>query len=75
MPTKKPALPATSSESKPPIIDLGPEELAERKRILTALAECGGNQRSAAALLGISRSTLLNRLDAYRIRRPRKRPR
>lgn len=58
-----------------PVTDLGPEELAERQRILDALAESGGNQSRAAALLGFSRSTLLNRLDAYRIKRPRKRPR
>jgi DNA-binding NtrC family response regulator len=74
MQPKKIGLPTTPDASEPPVTDLGPEELAERKRILSALAECGGNQSSAAALLGFSRSTLLNRLDAYRIRRPRKRP-
>ncbi len=57
-----------------PISNLSPDELAERNRILEALAQSAGNQSRAAALLGVSRSTLLNRLDAYRIRRPRKRP-
>jgi DNA-binding NtrC family response regulator len=57
-----------------PITDLTPDELEERKRILDALTQCAGNQSKAAARLGISRSTLINRLDAYRIGRPRKRP-
>jgi two-component system response regulator AtoC len=57
-----------------PVLNLSQEELAERNRILEALAQSAGNQSRAAALLGVSRSTLLNRLDAYRIRRPRKRP-
>jgi two-component system response regulator AtoC len=54
--------------------DLTPKELAERQRILDALAASAGNQSKAAEKLGISRSTLLNRLDAYRMGRPRKRP-
>jgi DNA-binding NtrC family response regulator len=45
----------------------------ERKRIVNALDECGGNQTKAAALLGISRRTLVSRLDAYGLPRPRKR--
>jgi len=43
-------------------------------RIIDVLVRCSGNQSSAARMLGISRSTLLHRLDAYRISRPRKRP-
>jgi two-component system, NtrC family, response regulator AtoC len=61
------------TELPPP--DLGPAELVERQRILDALSNCAGNQSQAAELLGISRSTLVNRLNTYRIRRPRKRPR
>ncbi len=45
----------------------------EEERILEALRETGGNQTRAAKLLGISRRTLLNRLDRYGIARPRKR--
>ncbi|MCA9705197.1 MAG: sigma 54-interacting transcriptional regulator [Myxococcales bacterium] len=45
----------------------------ERKRILDALEQCAGNQTRAAKLLGISRNTLLARLDQYNIPRPRKR--
>ncbi len=44
----------------------------ERERIMDALARCGGNQTQAAEMLGISRRTLLRRLDAYAVPRPRK---
>jgi two-component system, NtrC family, response regulator AtoC len=45
---------------------------AERQRIIEALARCAGNQTHAAKLLGIARSTLVTRLDAYGLPRPRK---
>jgi transcriptional regulator with PAS, ATPase and Fis domain len=50
------------------------EEIAEseRDRIVAALAEAGGNQTRAAKLLGISRRTLVYRLDALGLPRPRK---
>ena len=44
----------------------------ERQRILAALDRCGGNQTRAARMLGIARGTLIARLDAYGIVRPRK---
>jgi two-component system, NtrC family, response regulator AtoC len=44
----------------------------ERQKILGALEKCAGNQTRAARLLGISRNTLLARLDSYGIARPRK---
>jgi transcriptional regulator with GAF, ATPase, and Fis domain len=44
----------------------------ERGRIVSALDETGGNQTRAAKLLGISRRTLLDRLDAHGIPRPQK---
>jgi len=44
----------------------------ERQRILDALRACGGNQTKAAEMLGISRRTLVNRLDQYDLPRPRK---
>ncbi len=49
-----------------------PEFEAERQRIMAALEQNGGNQTLAAKQLGISRRTMLNRLDAYAIPRPRK---
>lgn len=49
------------------------DEQAERDRITEALDQCGGNQTRAAKLLGISRRTLINRLDAFGMPRPRKR--
>ena len=45
----------------------------EKQRILDALDKCAGNQTRAAEMLGISRRTLINRLDEYVIARPRKR--
>jgi two-component system response regulator AtoC len=45
---------------------------SERDRILQALRDCAGNQSRAAKLLGVSRRTLVNRLDEFDIERPRK---
>jgi DNA-binding NtrC family response regulator len=49
------------------------EVVAERDRIRKALEECGGNQTHAARLLGISRGTLIARIQQHDIPRPRKR--
>jgi transcriptional regulator with PAS, ATPase and Fis domain len=48
------------------------QEAGERQRIIAALEQCGGHQGRAAELLGISRRTLLARLDAHQLPRPRK---
>jgi two-component system, NtrC family, response regulator AtoC len=46
---------------------------SERQRIVDALDANGGNQTLAAKALGMSRRTMLNRLDALGLKRPRKR--
>jgi len=48
-----------------------PAQEDERQRILCALAEHAGNQSRAARKLGMSRSTLVQRLKQYHIARPR----
>jgi DNA-binding NtrC family response regulator len=48
---------------------------AERRRVIEALEQCGGNQTQAAKMLGMSRGTLLVRLNAFGLPRPRKRSR
>jgi len=51
-------------------------QAVERQHIIEALARVGGNQTRAAKELGISRRTLISRLEAYDIPRPLKnRPR
>jgi DNA-binding NtrC family response regulator len=54
--------------------DLLRQELAkeERARIIEALERAHGNQVVAARILGVSRRTLVNRLNTYDIPRPRK---
>jgi transcriptional regulator of acetoin/glycerol metabolism len=44
----------------------------ERARIVRALEACGGNQTRAAKLLGVSRRTLINRLEQFDLPRPKK---
>jgi DNA-binding NtrC family response regulator len=55
-------------------VDLLRQEHAreDRARIIDALTRAHGNQVVAARLLGVSRRTLINRLEAYQIPRPRK---
>ena len=47
-------------------------ETLEKERILDALARAAGNQSAAAKLLGMPRRTLVKRLTAYNVPRPRK---
>jgi two-component system response regulator AtoC len=67
-------VPATEpSDTNPKHQALSDEMSAlERDRILAALEACGGNQSRAAKSLGISRATLIRRLEAYGVPRPRK---
>jgi two-component system response regulator AtoC len=56
--------------------DAGPTKselrVAERQRIIEALAACAGNQSRAAKMLGMPRRTFISKLDAYGIPRPQK---
>lgn len=47
------------------------DQRTERQQIVDALAQCAGNQTKAAKLLGLSRTTLVQRILTYRISRPR----
>jgi transcriptional regulator with GAF, ATPase, and Fis domain len=47
-------------------------ERRERKRTREALDRTGGNQTEAARLLGVSRRTLMKRMDRFGMNRPRK---
>jgi two-component system, NtrC family, response regulator AtoC len=48
------------------------EAAAERKRIMTALELCAGNQTKAAKVLGIARRTMVNRMRELAIPGPRR---
>ncbi len=50
---------------------LDSSQLEERAKIVNALDACAGNQTRAAKMLGIARSTLVNKLVLFRIPRPR----
>ncbi len=65
--------------------DTGPDDLtqvivrpnvapdaSERQRLIATLDECGGNQTRAAKLLGISRRTLISRIEQWQLPRPKK---
>lgn len=68
----QPGVPQASAMMGGPAPAAAKEEDPEKARIMDALEQCAGNQTRAAKLLGISRNTLLARLDAYGIPRPRK---
>jgi len=70
--TTGPAVAPTVDASAPerPVDGLDSDE---RRRIMAALESCGGNQSDTAKLLGISRRTLINRIEKLKVPRPRKR--
>ena len=71
-----PAAGTASAPTMPPAASTGDlradVEGFERARIEQALAQADGNQTRAAEILGISRRTLVSRLEAYGFPRPRK---
>jgi transcriptional regulator with GAF, ATPase, and Fis domain len=50
----------------------GPKD--DRQQVIDALEAAHGNQARAAEILGVSRRTLINRMEEYGLPRPRKRP-
>jgi len=73
-PSSRPQAPAQiANEPTPPTSDLRADlATIERARIVAALERCNGNQTLAAQELGISRRTLVNRLNSYDLPRPRR---
>ena len=70
-PSQRTAAPIASDPAVPPDLRSSMED-AERQHIVDALQRSGGSQTKAAQLLGISRRTLTNRLNALKLPRPRK---
>jgi transcriptional regulator with GAF, ATPase, and Fis domain len=80
-------MPRGSAPPPPPPVDLPPmpsesgapqdlrkqHESWERTQIINALEKTSGNQKEAAKLLGVSRRTLINKIETHGIARPRKR--
>jgi len=68
-----------SLRSSAPVIDVSANDLRadvkafEKQRIVEALAQNQGNQTKAAKQLGISRRTLIERMEMFALPRPRKR--
>jgi two-component system, NtrC family, response regulator AtoC len=71
LPVERPGFSSTSATLPPPPLQV---ESSERERIVLALARAGGNQTVAANLLGVSRRTLIRRMEDFAIARPRKGP-
>ena len=65
---------AEGSDSDMPLADRLRRDIrdVEKQAIVDALNRCGGNQTRAAKELGISRRTLISRLETYGIPRPLK---
>ena len=71
-PTPVPADPIERDDDEAPALDALYPGDAERERIIATLELCRGNQTKAARILGMSRRTLIYRLERYGILRPRK---
>jgi DNA-binding NtrC family response regulator len=63
--------PAAPESAKGRLLRLDPAH--EKRLIQQALDEAGGNQTRASEILGVSRRTLVNRLNEHGLARPRKR--
>jgi DNA-binding NtrC family response regulator len=60
----------SSEPSSPPATLRDELSAVERQRIEVALESCNGNQSQVAKMLGMSRRSLIRRIEAYGIRRP-----
>jgi len=72
--TRTPQRRAPQTETNREVDDLDfldSEQRSDRARVISAIEACAGNQTRAAKQLGISRTTLVNKLGLYRIPRPR----
>ena len=65
-----PANPAPALEGRKPLRDVLAAD--EKSRVLEALRRAKGNQTEAAKLLGVSRRTIITKIEAFGIDRPRK---
>ena len=63
---------AGSDRATPGVVSTAPPAESERDRVVRALESCGGNQTRAAKMLGVSRRTLINRLEEFNLPRPKK---
>jgi transcriptional regulator with PAS, ATPase and Fis domain len=66
--------PIPTPDTVPVLPGAGQEISEDHMKILDALRRCAGNQTKAAKVLGVSRSTLLQRLVKYGIPRPKSAP-
>ncbi|MBK7536441.1 MAG: sigma 54-interacting transcriptional regulator [Myxococcales bacterium] len=62
---------AGAAPDDPWVGSLSAEQRQDREQIIASLEACAGNQTRAAKQLGVSRTTLVNRIQLYRIPRPR----
>src|SRR5207249_11802447 len=63
---------ASGAPAEGQLLPTDPAKMAERQRILDALAACNGNQTRAALLLNMPRRTFVSKLDQYGLPRPQK---
>jgi two-component system response regulator AtoC len=75
VPARPQPTPASFEKTRENVLLCARNELQalERQRITEALEQCAGNQTRAAQALGVSRRTLVSRLGALGVSRPRKR--
>jgi transcriptional regulator with PAS, ATPase and Fis domain len=65
-------VPALDEVTRTSLLPESFEHMSERERVVAALEACKGNQTHAAKILGVSRRTLITRIEEYGLPRPRK---